>query len=740
MGNPRRSSRHNSNSSNRKRSFQQEYPRQYGDDGLDVDNDGCVDDLAHAATFAIIQQPTFCPPPPQVNVGAPATVVSAVSTLSHDDKTEQNMSQPHHQEQQIQLVLGSRCDGDDNEIDVDGVDDDADNDKSENGLDSADGGGCVGELDENGRGNDQQIGLGCFNTSTPTSTKMDEEDPSDGTDDNGGFKTTEDCVENDDEDNNDDDSDDGDDDQSDVDLAVAARQIKQLEKGDDDDADDDDYDDDDSPIEGFGVSAPPKTEHELDAYRMPIHELEEQLQIQLSVDQSCTLFSAPSSTSSATKGQLSSPPNKANGIKVVDPNQLSIAGTIKHFMVAERTVVVESAASNAASASEYSGPLDEGSLLVFRKPISDSNIEGVENQSSMPSQQEFVLLGRIFEVFGPVSRPLYTIRLPQPPASPRQKQKATPKSRRQAKESIDVALQSPESQNEPSRVEQGIENKAAPENSVAARENLERSAEGDGNVEINTNQLVAVSNGEDDDDSISPPMKDSKAIDAVSDDSTDKKEEEDKSLVDPWAPEGELTKFLKANPNMSTFFISDEARLIDTRYVMRVSGKGCDASNLYDEEVTNSNEMYYSDDEKERDAKSKKKRGGNGKRNTERNKTSNHDTHQNDMQRRHGYHQQRHSHSLAAPPAAPPPPPPPRTHLAYHPVVSQAPVPQGFHQIPPPPPPLQGFQQYAYPPPPPPPPRQYYQQQPHPGAWTWPSSSPSSSSPRNPNEPPAYQY
>ena len=39
---------------------------------------------------------------------------------------------------------------------------------------------------------------------------------------------------------------------------------------------------------------------------------------------------------------------------------------------------------------------------------------------------------------------------------------------------------------------------------------------------------------------------------------------------------------------------------IDNQRVYMQSGRGCDASNVHDEEVLNPNEMYYSDDEQER--------------------------------------------------------------------------------------------------------------------------------------------
>ena len=64
-------------------------------------------------------------------------------------------------------------------------------------------------------------------------------------------------------------------------------------------------------------------------------------------------------------------------------------------MVEDRTIVVESVATGGTA------PLDEGSLLVIQIEADDEN-----------AKSQLVPLGKVFELFGPVSRPLYTIRLP----------------------------------------------------------------------------------------------------------------------------------------------------------------------------------------------------------------------------------------------------------------------------------------------------------------------------------------
>ena len=128
---------------------------------------------------------------------------------------------------------------------------------------------------------------------------------------------------------------------------------------------------------GPAAKAPPKTRNELDPYVTPIAELEKHLKTTLTVEEKDKLFLGNSSTSSTN---------------------LSLAGTLKNHMVADRTVVVESAPDER--------PLDEGSLLVIRS-----------------NEKKLIPLGRVFEVFGPVTRPLYTIRLPTTLATPKEEEK-----------------------------------------------------------------------------------------------------------------------------------------------------------------------------------------------------------------------------------------------------------------------------------------------------------------------------
>ena len=239
-----------------------------------------------------------------------------------------------------------------------------------------------------------------------------------------------------------------------------------------------------------GVSLPPKTANEVDAYRTPIQELEQHLHFQLTVD--------PDGVNSAIAKQ-----NLA-------ASSVRLAGKIKHYMALDRTVVVESAVSyphgNVSSFSTENAPLDEGTLLLLQPP--PSIFTGKEDADKVL----YIPLGRIFEVFGPVSNPLYTIRL------------FTKRIGRKSDASTQPG-DSPTGAN--STKEQGKEIKSAGFQSVPR---------------INTPSELAPSETHAD---------------------------------DPWAPDGKYAILLQQNNALPVYYVHDEAKLIDMGFVAKISRKGC---------------------------------------------------------------------------------------------------------------------------------------------------------------------
>ena len=417
----------------------------------------------------------------------------------------------------------------------------------------------------------------------------------------------------------------------------------------------------------------PRTENELDSYAVSVFELEDKLNLDLTID-----------ADSCIEGKAS---------------ELCPAGNIKNHLVRERTIVVESSGVGNSMASR---PLDEGSLLVIKTKDDGKSI---------------VPLGRVFEVFGPVRKPLYSIRL----LSPKDLAKANRRpiaTHSEDKDEIDV-----DNDGEVAPVASVGEVVESSDNAPKyLRKSKLRSSATHGEkkdaIDIDNDEEVApVDEGVDSSDSSAKAQVDSrKEIDLPPPD-------------DPWSENGHHTKMLRENPKAEVFFIKDEAKLIDTHSVIKLSGKGCDASNRYDEEVLNKSEMYFSDDEAERLVKKGKKKGGRQGRNsvqehgqrgegrggdcghgrgrgrgrsTGRGESRqhwqqhyqippNHMVHQ--YQRQQGaplsqqgnqYHQYQQPNNYQAPGMVPPPPPPPQYQQQY-------PVwPHNYNQsryVPPPPPP-----------------------------------------------------
>jgi rRNA processing protein Gar1 len=316
-------------------------------------------------------------------------------------------------------------------------------------------------------------------------------------------------------------SDEDDDDESDVDL------IEAMAKMQDDDED------------GPPSSAPPKTEHELDLYRTPMEELEKHLEVNLTVEEQDRLRLGGSTTTSTN---------------------ISLAGIVRNCMVQDRTLIVESAPGTR--------PLDEGSLLVIRLTTNDLCL---------------IPLGRIFEVFGPVSQPLYTIRLPPAPtvSKPKKKQGAETtkapavKPKQEATAEVpsqeipqdsaiasDTANMSDESNplkeslDESPRVE---ENQSEPQAPLMTNEDSQNTPSAEEQMKEDTPAGSKLSDMETGVVSKDIPGQDSTPV----------------AAVDPWAADGEYIQIIKSNDQVSVYFVVDEAKLIDTGAIIRKSGKGC---------------------------------------------------------------------------------------------------------------------------------------------------------------------
>jgi hypothetical protein len=282
---------------------------------------------------------------------------------------------------------------------------------------------------------------------------------------------------------NDEDSDDG----SELDLKEALEKMQ---------------DEDDAGESKKGVSHAPTTEHELDPYRTPLQDLEQKFKLKLTVEEQELLRLS-------TKEALSS------------SGQLCEAGNVKCHMIMDRTIVVESSLNGG------SAQLDEGTLLVIR-------VQDEGDARLLP-------LGKVFEVFGPVSRPLYTIRLPS--AIEKEAKKETQVNNNSVERDADeISLNDDEE-----CVKQ-----------VPSQEATKEVSSTGGNKDIAATAAA------------SPNGDEVKQHDGTSgDDSVNDIES------DPWAPEGNYTKLLQSTQGMKVYYIPDIARLLDTGAIIRNSGRGC---------------------------------------------------------------------------------------------------------------------------------------------------------------------
>jgi len=313
-----------------------------------------------------------------------------------------------------------------------------------------------------------------------------------------------------------------------------------------------DHDDDEG-----GTSAP-KTENELDSYRTPLSELEQQFQLDLTVQEKDYTSKTPS-----------------------QEIKLCLAGNVKAHMVQDRTVIVECFAPPKDTGTFTTQPLDEGSLLVFRMelPAVDDDVDkDNDNQdntaTTQTTKEKLIPLGKVFEVFGPVRRPLYTVRLP---CKQEKKKKAQPLGKV-------VVDQLKDAKNE------STANQSASANDES--ENQPDTAKDPAKQPDTTNDLakVAVVGGEmdggDDDEAKGKAVDDSTASDTKS---NGKEEQQTHNLdsdskhptnhgeeeEDHWLADGKYTLFLAQNPELAIYYVQDAAKMIDAQAILRMSARGC---------------------------------------------------------------------------------------------------------------------------------------------------------------------
>ena len=341
------------------------------------------------------------------------------------------------------------------------------------------------------------------------------------------------------------------DDESEVDLTEELREIEEME--------------DQTKGGGKTQIVIPTTQNEVDLYNCPVNELEKRLNLDLGVSETLLFHPTDSGIMHAK----------------VTSDRIHSAGKLKFHMVSERTIVVESNNLPTHGSNAYvvamnlqSSLLDEGSILLLKFDSNDEIIAKKEFGEISLTENEICVIpvGKILEVFGPVAKPLYTLRLSN--------------NKRTSLKSDEIKGNKGNEESNSSK----REDKKSDDNNVAETDTV-------------TEKPIASN------------------------------EESTKNIVDPWTKDGVLTKWLQANKNIEMFYSEDQVKMVDTQVVVKNSRKGCgklqyslyqnvslsfqltlslflviDASNMHDEEVTDVKDMYFSDDEEERALKKGKKK------------------------------------------------------------------------------------------------------------------------------------
>jgi hypothetical protein len=210
---------------------------------------------------------------------------------------------------------------------------------------------------------------------------------------------------------------------------------------------------------------------------------------------------------------------------------IELVGHIKSHIVSERVIVVES-----LSYSNMNKPLDEENVLLLSKTDTSQEVSNTDNDGG------FVSLGKICEIFGPVSRPLYTIQLPSP-----------------------ICSNNPKSSNAKVILPDADLPKTSDPNEISTQ-----SLEHDSYEEAVSSTNV------------------SDTIEGCSHGNTE----------DPWSEGGKYTVRLQQqrqnNQRIPVYFERKRAVWVDTHAVIQQSGKGCDVN---EEDVDE--KVEFSDDEAE---------------------------------------------------------------------------------------------------------------------------------------------
>ena len=160
---------------------------------------------------------------------------------------------------------------------------------------------------------------------------------------------------------------------------------------------------------------------------------------------------------------------------------------------------------------------------------------------------------KVLEVFGPVSKPLYTVRLPEAPDTiSNQGKKCSPKK---------DSLRNKEDKNENFHTKDDEENKAKTDTVDEICENTSYDIATKSNIE-KSDQISSSNDNEMEEKLKKTYIQESNAVCNVTDQD------------DPWSKDGKYTKLIQSNQQMAVFFCQDRVKTIDTQMMVKNRKKG----------------------------------------------------------------------------------------------------------------------------------------------------------------------
>jgi rRNA processing protein Gar1 len=253
-------------------------------------------------------------------------------------------------------------------------------------------------------------------------------------------------------------------------------------------------------------------------------------------------------------------------IKLTNDFSITKAGHIKCHLVSERTIVVESDNNNDNSnrypiTSNDNNLLDEGSLLLLKVSTGEiidnvNKYKWMAQVSSSASSQSFsdnkgdhggeenaivIPLGKILEVFGPISKPLYTVRLLLS----------------QVREKVQVQEKKEENNQDCNLQNEDMAENTQTKSTTSANEkdkNEEQcdvdKVDNERNREMEKEQILPLG--------------------------TPDAAKTNEASIDPWTDNGVLTDWIRSKGiSMEVYYATNQVKFVDTQSVVRNSRKGC---------------------------------------------------------------------------------------------------------------------------------------------------------------------